>query len=274
MFVEANRIRQSVNIMSFPPFQDLLSKIGHANRWWIIGGAIAIGFGVFFYFVMRLRRTRKGVAKEFAALWESHLETKSAQSELIIVMKKELRQEMEAELKKLVTRMEGLDESDNSLGSRIEGLDQRLKDVEHEGPNLEGADSGELPDKSAEILLGPKAIRPPGQILIGEMLEWVKAAGLLLKPVKETLGLFGNLSPSDEGDNWLAEDSQKEGASFLFPRPERFETPAHYEMYRSYYDCVQPAAGRIMIESPAIVETDLEQGGWKLATKGELSVIP
>lgn len=119
----------------------------------------------------------------------------------------------------------------------------------------------------------PSAIQPPAHITVDKMLEWAKNAGFRLEAVKATLGLFGNLSQFEEGDNWLANGTPVNEQSYLFPRVDRFESESHYRSaYRDYYNCERPSAGTILIDRPAIVTIDKEQDGWKLLDKGKLSV--
>lgn len=262
--------------MNLPSLQDLFGDLGGLDPKWIIAGvAVAIGLVGFLFLVVKFRRARDRFQKELADLRISHSNTDTRQSNLNKELKKELNQELGEELKKLGLRMDGLDETDRLLVTDIKGLDQRLKALEPESSDPAEVQITALVDTANTEAESPtpEAIKPPGQILIKDMVEWAKEAGFLLTAVKATLGLFGNLSPSDDGDNWLAEDGQKNAASFVFPRSERFETAGHYDIYRSFYDCVQPSAGRIVVESPAIVETDSEQGGWRLSSRGQLSVI-
>ncbi len=162
------------------------------------------------------------------------------------------------------------------LTERVNRLELRLKNAK---PEAKHSPNNQPPNPSSEPppqdpLPSTPSITPPGQISTGEMLDWAREAGLVLKPVKASLGLFGNFSPSENGDNWLAENTNPEQQSFLFPRLDRFETATHYDIYRSYYTCLQPAAGKIVIERPALVEIDPAQGGWKLKSMGALIITP
>jgi hypothetical protein len=262
--------------ISFPSFQDLLSRVTEFDDWWTLLPRVAVvaGFGGAFYLVVRLRRfarqlreNRKKVDDELTALRNGQPDGEKLKRKILL--------EVTDGLQKLNLRVQSMEDSLRDLPSQIKDLDTRIKALEPDASASKAASVVELPAAIIdETDPEPAPAKPPGQLSIERMLVWAQDAGLALKPVKATLGLFGNFCFSAEGDNWLAESNKSTEASFLFPRSERFETAAHYDMYRDYYECVQPAAGRILIQSPATVVIDSEQGGWKLFTKGELSVIP
>jgi hypothetical protein len=262
--------------IGFPSFQDLLRGIRQFDRWWnlLLSIAVVVVLGGVFYLALRLRsfmrqvrENGKKVGAELTALRNRQPDGEKLKQEILL--------EVTEDLRKLNQRVQSMDDSLRDLPDQIKDLDTRVKTLEPAASNAEEGSVAELPEAIIEETNPePARAKPPGQLSIEQMVAWVEDAGLALKPVKATLGLFGNFCFSAEGDNWLAENSNSTGAAFLFPRSDRFETAAHYDMYRDYYECVQPSAGRILIESPATVVIDSEQGGWKLSTKGELSVIP
>jgi len=265
-----------LNAISFPSFQDLLSEIRQFDGWWnlFFSIAVAVVLGGAFYlalwfrsFMRQLRQNGKKVEDELTAIRNGQPDGEKLKREILL--------EVNEDLQGLNRRMQSMDDCVRDLPSQIKDLDTRVKALEPAASNSETDSVVELPAAIIEETdPQPVPAKPPGQLSIDRMLAWAEDAGLALKPVKATLGLFGNFCFSAEGDNWLAESSNSREASFLFPRSERFETAAHYDMYRDYYECLQPSAGRILIESPATVVIDSEQGGWKLFTKGELSVAP
>jgi hypothetical protein len=282
--VQTQQLPLALNYTSFPSFKDLLSQIGKFHYWWmtLVGLAIAVGVGVARYLFVRLRRFVKEFRTELqrvdddvAALQRSNSANKAEQPDSE-TLKSDPLLAIRDKLKKLEARMEEIDDPETGLRAKVNVVEEKLKNWKPPASDSEAYFSVELPDKAIidEIVPEPNAIKPPSHISIEQMLAWAGEAGLVVKPVKATLGLFGNFSPSNEGDNWLAENKKSTEASYLFPRSERFEIATHYDMYRDSYDCAQPAAGRIVIVSPATVKLDSAQGGWKLSTKGELSVIP
>jgi len=266
----------ALNAAGFPTFQDLLNGIRQSGSWrtLLLSVAVAVALGGVLYsvvwlwrFVKRLREHGEKIDDELLVLRNRQPDGEKLKREILL--------EATEDIEKLRLFLRTLDDSLRALTDQVKDLDARVKALEPTTTNPQAPSDVNLPQA---ILEAPDpetaSAKPPSQLSIEQMVMWVENAGLALKPVKATLGLFGNLCFSAEGDNWLAENINSTGASFLFPRSDRFETASHYDMYRDYYECAQPSAGRILIESPATVVIDSEQGGWKLFTKGELSVIP
>jgi len=249
-------------------FRDLLVKAEGFSHWPIVSIiAISITIGLLIYLILRIRRIEKTFEEHLKSL-QNPVSTINSQQPNLTAFKREVDKETVERIGKLAERIE-LIESDEGLNLQLDELKKRVDDLELKVPEHRKLPGDGKPD-SEEL----EAIMPPGQISIETMVEWAEETGLLLIAVKATLGSFGNFEASDDGDNWLAQSIGTQGVSFLFPRSVRFETADHYDVYRQYYHCAHPAAGRILIETPARVEIDPQQGGWKLSTKGTLSVIP
>jgi hypothetical protein len=163
-----------------------------------------------------------------------------------------------------------LSEQLKDLRERVENL-ERQSQTAHSLPVEPTVEITEV-EPLEVIAEKPPGIQPPAHVTVDKMMEWAKNAGLRLEAVKANFGLFGNLSQSEEGDNWLAIGTPDNDRYYLFPRVNRFESESHYKSdYHDYYNCDRPSAGTILIHHPAIV-IDAEQGGWKLLNKGLLSV--
>lgn len=267
------------------------------GAWWVMMwglGIVALGLAVLTHFTFKLNKIMKEHEGRLIPLESTKRVGPVAKTEN---PKDETKQpesppnpELSPDLLKLDQRVEtlelakiGLEETMRSLTTRVDNVEEGLDDIEKQLPAPKEPTAGgdvtasqytDLPEPEADTAAVADApnSQPPLHVTVNKMVEWAQNLGLPLKSVKADVGLLGNFTTADDGDNWLVTNTPT-NKSYLFPRTDRFETASHYSMmYSAYYDCDQPSAGTILIDQPALVEADSEQGGWKLGDKGKLSV--
>ena len=80
------------------------------------------------------------------------------------------------------------------------------------------------------------------------------------------------LIPSYRDETFLLTENQGGDGSFylIIPTKERFRRSDDYYNIQAYFDCDNAGAGELLVEKPALVES--EGDGWKLRNKGKISI--